>query len=783
MRPSLSRAFLASVLLLPAALHAQVGGALAGTPYQFTIEDYARAERFLGATMLPLVSGQAGRASWLADGRAWYRASTANGGRYWVVTPGKKLKQPLFDHDKVAASLAAASGGAVEAERIGGRDFEVAPDGATITLSVRGKRYACTVATSACAAAPAVAAPPPSSSVSPDGKTAVFIKEHNLWARDLATGKDRQLTTDGIKDFGYATNNAGWEHSDDPVVTWSPDSKAVATFQHDGRGVRDMVLVATNVGNPRIEQWKYPMPGDSAIFRISRVIVTTGADGSAPRVTRFQMPPDPHRSTVADHVACGGEICDTQWWSDGSRLAFVSTTRDHKVAYLRVADAATGAVRTVITEESKTQVGDAAFPQKLWRVLPGSREVLWWSDRDDWTQLYLYDLETGALKHQVTTGPGNVVEIVRIDEKKRQLWFLANGKEPGEDPYQRHLYRVNFDGKGQVRLTPDRGNHAVVVSPDGQWIVDTWSTPVTPPVTVLRDANGKAQLTLETADVSRLMASGWKAPTPIVVKARDGKTDLYGLMFTPSTLDSTKKYPVINHIYPGPQSGSVGPRLFLPARGDNQALAELGFVVVEIDGMGTPGRSKTFRDFYYGRMDDNTIPDQVAGMKDLARQYAFVDTSRAGIWGHSGGGFATASAMFRAPDFFKVGIAESGNHDNRNYEDDWGERYQGLLVKNGPTDNYAAEANQTYARNLKGKLFLIHGGMDDNVPPVNTTLVADALVKAGKDFDLLILPNARHGYGADGAYVMRRRWDYFVKNLQGNVPPKEYQIGRPRVQP
>jgi dipeptidyl aminopeptidase/acylaminoacyl peptidase len=267
------------------------------------------------------------------------------------------------------------------------------------------------------------------------------------------------------------------------------------------------------------------------------------------------------------------------------------------------------------------------------------------------------------------------------------------------------------------------------------------------------------------------------------MKARDGSTDIYGLMFTPAALDSNKKYPIVNYIYPGPQSGSVGSRSFSASRSDHQAVAELGFVVVAIDGMGTPGRSKAFHDAYYGKMGDNTLPDQVAGMKQLAERYRFIDINRVGIWGHSGGGFATAAAMFTYPDFFKVGISESGNHDNRNYEDDWGERYQGLLVRNGNTDNYAEEANQTHAKNLKGKLFLAHGGMDDNVPPYNTQLVVDALIKAGKEFDLLTLPNARHGYGADGAYMMRRRWDYFVRNLIGAEPPKDYQIGRPQIVP
>jgi dipeptidyl aminopeptidase/acylaminoacyl peptidase len=767
------------LLTAPLALAAQQAPA----PRQLTDADYARAERFLAASVAPRVAGIAGRPTFLDDGRFWYRVSTVGGGgMFYLVDPARRRRIEAFDHQRLAEALSRAGTARVDADRLPFTTFDLSADARTLTATIRGARWRCDLTAYTCAEQPRGVAAPANARLAPDGAWAVFIREHDLWAREMATGTDRRLTTDGQPDFGYATNNAGWVHGPDPVVTWSPDGQRIATFQHDGRGVREMHLTTTNVGVPRLESWKYPLPGDSVIFRISRVVVDVAAPGG-PRVVRFRMPPDQHRSTVSDHVNCGGAVCDVQWYPDGSHVAFISSSRDHKQVWLRVADAATGEVRDVLHETSATQIGDASLPEDLWRVLPATNEVIWWSQRDDWVHLSLHDLTTGRLKHRITTGTGNVSGIVRVDEQARRIWFTANGREPGRDPYFQHLYRVNFDGTGLTLLTPEAANHTVALSPDGRYVVDTWSTPDTPPVTVLRDANGRALLPLERADVSGLVATGWRPPVPFTVKARDGVTDLYGLMYLPTQLDTTRRYPIVNYIYPGPQSGSVGSRSFVPARSDHQALAELGFVVVAIDGMGTPGRSKSFHDAYYGRMGDNTIPDQIAGMRQLAARHRWIDLDKVGIWGHSGGGFATGAAMLRHPEFFKVGIAESGNHDNRNYEDDWGERYQGLLVRQGDTDNYAAEANQTYAAQLRGKLFLIHGMMDDNVPASNTLLVADALVKAGKDFDLLMLPHARHGFAADGPYVMRRRWDYFVQHLQGNVPPKEYRIGQPRAQP
>ena len=415
-------------------------------------------------------------------------------------------------------------------------------------------------------------------------------------------------------------------------------------------------------------------------------------------------------------------------------------------------------------------------------MLWDTREIIWNSQRDDWSNLYLYNLDTGALKGRITTGEGPVTRIVRIDEDAREIWYEAMGREAGQDPYFRHLYRTSLDGGAQASLTPDDGDHTVDVSPDGQWIVDTYSTADRPPVVALRDRRGRLVMPLETADISALTAAGWKPPVRVQMTAPDGTTQLYGVLFRPTTFDPSKKYPIINQAYPGPQSGSIGSRTFKAAWGDRQALAELGFVVVSIDGMGTPGRSKSFHDAYYGAMGrDNTLPSQVAGMQDLARQYPWIDIDRAAIWGHSGGGFIAADAMFRYPDFFKVGISESGNHDQRNYEDDWGERYQGLVVENADgTDSYDAEANQNLAANLKGKLLLAHGLMDDNVPPSNTLLVVQALVDANKDFDLLLFPNARHGYGNASDYMTRRRWDYFVRWLADAEPPANYEIGASR---
>ena len=762
--------------LLGALLMGGMAEGQAGTPATVTTADYERAARMLGDRTAPLVDGAVSGVAWLDDGSAVYAQAEGGKTTWRRLDPATGNSVAAFDAKALAEAINQAADGKgrpVQPDRLPVAGIRL-QDGALRVATRSGAAFRCDATTCTAIAKPKTGDEP--GAASPDHAREAFIRDWNLWVRDLATGKETQLTTDGQPDYGYATDNAGWKHTDEAVVAWSPDGRKIATFRQDQRKTSTMTLVATNVGAPKVEQWKYPFVGDQDITLIERVVIDL--TGAAPKLVRLQMPPDQHRSTCSDDLVCSKGWEDVQWAKDGKTLAFVSTDRGHKSATLRVADAATGAVRDVYVETVKTQYQSApALDSVNWRYLPESNEFLWFSQKSDWGHLYLHDLATGKEKRQVTRGDWNVADVVHLDPASRTLWFKGVGREPGRDPYFVHFYKVGLDGGDVQLLTPEDANHAITASDDGKHFVDIHSTIDTAPVAVLRDADGKLVKEIARADLARLKAAGWVAPQSFTVKARDGKTDLYGQLFKPSNFDPAKKYPIVTYIYPGPQVGSVRSRSFLPAHGDHQALAELGFIVIAVDGMGTPMRSKSFQDAWYGDMADNTLPDQVAALKQLAAKYPWIDATRAGMWGHSGGGNATASAMFRYPDVYKVGIAESGNHDNLSYEDDWAERYHGLFEKNADgSSNYTGQDNASQAKNLKGKLFLLHGMMDDNVPPQSTLLVVDALMKANKDFDLLLLPHARHGFGADSYYVMRRRWDYFVQHLLGAAPPKEFAL-------
>jgi dipeptidyl aminopeptidase/acylaminoacyl peptidase len=754
---------------------------------QVTTEDYARAEKFMGYNVNPLVYHGLARPTWMEDGRFWYRDNGPSGVTYMVVDPAKGTKAPAFDQVKLAAALTAATSGRMKADpnHLVISEISFSDGDKTVVVGSGSHKFRCDLSgAGVCTEVVAAGAKPgeqgnggrvrTATDVSPDRTKAAFIRDWNLWVRDIATGKETQLTKDGVKDYGYATDNAGWQMSDNPILVWSPDSKKIATFQQDQRKDGEMYLVPVTNGHPALKAWKYPLVGDKDVTMIERVIIEV--DGA--KVIRLKMPPDQHRSTLCDDVSCrgGSGWDDVQWSDDGTHLAFVSTSRDHKQEWMRIADASTGEVRDVMGETT-AKFYESGNDKVNWKYLSKTNELLWFSERDNWGQMYLYDIASGKLKNQITHGEGNVTQVLHVDEKARTIYFVGVGKEPGCDPYFQHYYSIKFDGKDMKLLTPENADHAITPSPDGRYFVDVYSTVTQPETAVVRDDSGKVVVDVAKEDITKMVAEGWVPPVPITVKGRDGKTDVYGFMFKPTSFDASKKYPIVNHVYPGPQTGSCGGRGFAAAHGDMQSLAELGFIVVCIDGMGTPWRSKAFHEAYYGDLGDNTIPDQVSGMKDLAAKYPWIDLDKVGIYGHSGGGNATAAAMFHYPDFFKVGIAESGNHDQRDYEDDWAEKWAGLEVKNDDgSSNYDSQANQNYVKNLKGKLLLAHGSMDNNVPMNNTLLVVEALIKANKDFDLLIIPKVAHGYGEATQYMTRRRWDYFVKNLAGDVPPHEYEM-------
>ncbi|KHM95032.1 DPP IV N-terminal domain-containing protein, partial [Xanthomonas vesicatoria] len=534
-----------SLALLPVAANAQAPSV--------TEADYARAERLIYYAAQPLVDHAPTRVSWLDATHVVYVDHDAKGDRLLQLDTATGKTAPLFKPAALAASLNTLL-------KTGEKPLKAATLAPKVSLSADG-RYRFNVRNTAvlCDARAKcsklfTAAKPEPGVLSPDKRSEAFIRNWNLWVRELATGKETQLTRDGVENFGYATDNAGWQHSDNAIVAWSPDSRKIATFQQDQRKTGEMYLVSTKLGHPELQSWKYPMAGDKDVTMIERVVI----DVPSASVVRLKMPADQHRSTLCDDVSCSpGLWDDVKWAPDSKTLAFASTSRFHKQVWLRIADADTGAVRTAFDETAKTYYESGQVAAN-WTYLPGSNEAVWFSERSDWGQLYLYDLATGKPKRAITTGEGNVTELLRVDPVTRTAWFVGVGKVAGVDPYYQQLWKVSLDGGEPVLLTPEVADHSIALSPDGKRFVDTYSTSVTPPISVLRDAtDGRTVSTIATADITRLKAAGWVPPEPITVKARDGKTTLYGLMFKPSNFDASRKYPVIDYVYPGPQTGSV----------------------------------------------------------------------------------------------------------------------------------------------------------------------------------------------------------------------------------
>jgi dipeptidyl-peptidase 4 len=651
-------------------------------------------------------------------------------------------------------------------------------------------------------------------SVSPDEKTIVFARGYNLYMMDAEnyakaaknpgdkTVVETQLTTDGVAKYSYSrvlvdeeieqlkksqkgdTNQAG-PRTPAITIVWSKDSKKLALIRSDERKVADLWVIHT-LANPRptLETYSYAMAGDvnvpqeeMQVFDVAskqHLLIQTAAfkDQSLTIATDRTLARDRERELQQlqgerQNLFGFGPPALGPWLSDTSdKIYFIRSSRDLHRVDVCVADTTTGTSKPLIEERSNVYLDTQPL-----RQLGNGQELIWWSERDGWGHYYLYDAE-GHLKNQITSGEYMTADILAIDDKTRVMYFTGNGRESGEDPYYVHLYRVNLDGTGLKLLTAGNFDNTLLASDSGKYFIDTFSRVDTAPKSILYDDQGEALVNLETTDVSRLLAAGFKYPETFHVKAADGVTDLYGVMFKPFDFDPSRKYPIIEYVYPGPQTESVD-KSFMP-KDQNIALAQLGFIVIEVGNRGgSPQRDKWYDAYGYGNLRDYGLADKKAAAEELAATYPYIDIDRVGIWGHSGGGFMTAASMLQYPDFFKVGWSESGNHENNVYNKYWSEKYHGIKEvddKDGTVKFlYNIEKNSELAKNLKGHLMLTTGDMDNNVHMANTMRLANALIKADKRFDMFVFPGLRHSYMPEAEYVFWMRANYFSRWLLGSA--------------
>ncbi|MGH7459470.1 MAG: DPP IV N-terminal domain-containing protein, partial [Longimicrobiales bacterium] len=630
----------ALALLGPAAAQAQ-STQLLGSPVTSTAAtpDYRRAEQFLGWNTATMVAGDVVNPVWLDDGnRFWYRNKIQAGAEFILVDPAANVKRQAFDHARLAAAMSMAKDTSYEPHKLPFNTFNFAKGKPNvIEFSASRRRWSCDIAAYACTHADTLVNANRYVG-SPDSTLEVFASNANLWLRRKGANDSTQLTTDGAKfwNYGYTEYrpNQVQQGKKPPLpraqVRWSPDSKKLAVYRIDERNVEHMHYISYTPQRPEHFSYPYALPGDSIVPLPNIHII----DIESKKNTALKISPRPNQ------LQLGGSPLDSMWSKDSKRINFSFLTRASKGMYLMEADAETGAVRVIAGDSARTWVETNPQGRPSWMVSDDGLDAIWWSERDGWPHLYRYDAKTGKVKNQITSGAWSVGDVFYVDQTRKVIYFTGRGREPGLW-YNARLYRVSFDGTGLTLLTTEDANHNIRFSPSGKYIVDTYSTFDKPPVTVLRSGiDGTVVRKLEEADISRLNAIGWKPGQVFSVKARDGITDIYGVMWLPSNLDPTKKYPVIEYIYPGPRVGSVGQWAW-SAGGENKSLAELGFIVLQIDHLGTPLRSKAFHDNYYGNFIDNGLPDHVTAVKQLGSRYPFLDLERVGIYGHSGGGFAS----------------------------------------------------------------------------------------------------------------------------------------------
>ena len=696
--------------------------------------------------------------------RFLYRKSVAGGYVMMAVDADKLSKAAAFDHEKMAAELSKASGEKFEAVTLPFQRFRLNDAGDTIEFPLKRDRWSCELAKYTCQKLGPIRDPwgrfeaddedsnnifraEPRTIASPDGNWLAFIQNFNVYVRAKANGKAVALSLDGSEGNYY----------DFDTIRWSPDSRKLVAYRiRPGyhRKIRFIESSPADQLQPKYSSVEYAKPGDALDLPIP-VLFEVGTNKQIE--IDNALFPNPY------------ELAPAEWWKDSRAFTFEYNQRGHQVFRIIEVDAATGTPRALISEESKTFIDYPRLVKnqfdtgKVYRhdVNDGA-EIIWMSERDGWAHLYLFDGRTGKLKNQITKGSWVVRAVDFVDEKSRQIWFEASGMETGKDPYFLHAFRINFDGSGLAPLTPGDASHEATYSSDGKYFVDLQSRIDVPPTMDLHRAeDGSVAMKLEQADARQLVATGWNAPEVFTAAGRDGKTDIWGVIYRPVNFDPKKKYPVIEAIYAGPQ-GSFVPKTF---SANAEPLSELGFIVVRVDGMGTNNRSKAFHDVAWKNLKDGGFEDRIRWHQAVAAKYPWYDISRVGVFGNSAGGQNAMAALLFHGDFYKAAVANSGSHDNRMDKIWWNELWMSWPI--GP--QYAASSNVDNAYRLQGKLLLIAGEMDNNVDPATTWQVVNALIKANKTFDLLYVPG--DGHGAGGAYGQRMMEDFFVRNLLNQNPP------------
>lgn len=763
---------------------------------------YARAERFLFWNSDKFCLNLEIDYHWIgATDSFWYLRRTAQGKEFVIVDAAVGSRRAAFDHALLAKQLSGKFGLPIDPLKLPFDDIALSETGQTVTFSTGGRQITCE-ADSGNILRDEQMASGECGLPSPDSCWALFTQDSNLWLRSLTDGSLRRLTEDGREDHAYAKvpgSGAGFRSflpqttgPQTAIALWSPDSTRFVTYRLDERHVKKLHLLEATPAHgfrPILYSYPYAFPGD-AHKPSAELLIFDVATGTARQIPHLSVP-----VTMLDPVQD-----DRVWWDDDCRRVYVIPREEgQRRAQLLEMNIDSGAVRVLLEESGKTyvEIAGSAWSRAV-SVLRDGR-IIWYSERDDWGHLYLYDHD-GILIRQLTSGAWKVIDVVRIDESAGTVYFTAVGRERGEDPYQRHLYAVDIEDTEVRLLTPEDADHEIriasstiiqklvpgavgpkrsSVSPSGKYFVGAYSRPDMPPTAVVRSAGGQLISILEKSDISALERGGFAPPEPFHAFGADGETLLYGTLYRPSTFDPAEKYPVIDVVYPGPQM-IVTPKGFkqalygLYAPMCTQALAELGFIVITVDGRGTPLRSKSFHDVSYGHMEQaGQLEDHVAALRQLGTRYPFMDLDRVGITGHSGGGFATTRALLTHPEFYKVGVSLAGNHNVRAYLLVWGPTYQGTSEE----ERLDAASNASLAPRLKGKLLLMHGELDDNVHPAHAMRLVQALIKAGKEFECLILPGEDHMLTRGTLpYIHRRTWDYFVRHLLGTDPPAEYLL-------